>query len=255
MKSQGKMGIIGACLASLLLLAFCETVAARPPARGPAFRPGPPAHAPAYGARRKQVGSFELVFDVKLGLYVAVGVTDVYYHQGYFYRVRGGVWEISLRGDVWGPVVIEKLPPGLQVKAKSMVKLNGNGNSLVKLNGNGNSLVKLNGNAGGNDNKGNAGPDGNGNKSNPGTAGSANKPDGNGAKVNGDGGGNSDKAGKSDASANGAKANADAAGKPGTSKPNGRADASAKPDGNGSKPDDKPADKGKTSSAPKGKKK
>lgn len=136
MKAQEKTWVIGACLATLLLLALCDTAAAKPPGRGPAFRAGPPAHAPAHGVRRKRIGGFELTFDVGLGVYVAVGVTDVYYHEGYFYRVRGGVWEISLRGDVWGPVVIEKLPPGLQIKAKSMVKRNGNGNSVAKLNGN-----------------------------------------------------------------------------------------------------------------------
>ena len=64
------------------------------------------------------------------------------------------MWEISLRAVTWEPVVIEKMPGGLQIKAKSMIKLNGNGNSLVKLNGNGNSLVKLNGNDNGSNGSG-----------------------------------------------------------------------------------------------------
>jgi hypothetical protein len=126
------------CLAVLFLLALCDTTAAKPPARGLLIRSGPPAHAPANGYRRKQVCGFELIFDVGVGMYVAVGMTDVYYHEGHFYRCRGGVWEISLRGTIWEVTVIDKLPPGLQVKAKSMIKVNGNGNSLVKLNGNNN---------------------------------------------------------------------------------------------------------------------
>lgn len=127
MKLQGKMWATGVCLALLSVLAVCDTAAARPPGRGIFVRSGPPAHAPAYGYRNKQVYGFELVFDVGVGMYVAVGMTDVYYHEGYFYRLRGGAWEISLRGVTWGPVVIEKLPPGLQIKAKSLIKLNGNG--------------------------------------------------------------------------------------------------------------------------------
>jgi hypothetical protein len=159
MKSKGNMTIAGAFLASLLLLVVCDTASAfrllfwRRPARK-----SPPAHAPAHGYRRQHIHGYELVFDTGLGVYVAVGHTDVYYHQGHFYRFHGGVWQISLRADVWQPAGIDKLPPGLQVKAKSMAKLNGNGNSLVKLNGNGNSLVKLNGSANNGNPRGNANP-------------------------------------------------------------------------------------------------
>ena len=193
MKLNGNRLIIGVCLASLVLPALCDTAAAKPPVRGPMIRSGPPAHAPAHGYRRQHLCGFELVFDVGLGVYVAVGATDVYYHTGYFYRCRGGVWEISLKCVTWEVAGIEKLPPGLQVKAKSMLKVNGNGNSLVKLNGNGNSLVKLNGNAGDNAGKSNG----------PADAG-ANKPAGSPA----------DNAGKSAVNANGA-----------TDKPNTVADA------------------------------
>jgi len=153
MKPQRNRLIIGICLAILVLLAFCDTAAAKPPVRGFVIRSGPPAHAPAYGYRRKQIAGFELVFDVGLGVYVAVGVTDVYYRDGWFYRCRAGVWEISLQGATWEVAGIDRLPPGLQIKAKSMIKLNGNGNSLVKLSGNDNGP---NGNAGGPDPKSNS---------------------------------------------------------------------------------------------------
>jgi len=56
---------------------------------------GPPAHAPAHGYRRKQVAGMELVFDSGRGVYLVVGLTDHYYHEGYFYRLRGGLWEMS----------------------------------------------------------------------------------------------------------------------------------------------------------------
>jgi len=129
MRPQRNLRVAGACLALLSLWVICDTAAARPPARGVRIMPGPPAHAPAYGLRRKQVCGFELVFDVGVGLYVAVGMTDVYYHEGYFYRLHAGVWEISLRGVTWEPVVMDKLPPGLQIKAKAMAKPGGNGNA------------------------------------------------------------------------------------------------------------------------------
>lgn len=85
---------------------------------------GPPAHAPAHGYRRKHVAGVELVFDSGRGVYVVVGLSDHYYHDGYFYRLHGGIWEMSLKPDSNWKVVSEKsLPLGLQVKAKT----NGNG--------------------------------------------------------------------------------------------------------------------------------
>jgi len=96
---------------------------------------GPPAHAPAHGYRRKQVAGMELVFDSGRGVYVVVGLPDHYYHEGYFYRLRGGLWEMSLKPDGdWKAAPEKSLPMGLQVK----VKTNGNGNG----NGNGKGKVK-----------------------------------------------------------------------------------------------------------------
>jgi hypothetical protein len=149
------------CLASLCLVASCDMFwAHRHHSPCPGVGNGPPAHAKAYGYRNKQVCGYELVFDDACGVYVVVGMTDCYYHEGYFYRFHGDVWEISLRADVWEPAGYDRLPPGLRIKTRSLVaargngnnpiKLNGNGNSLIKLNGNGNSVVKLNGNSNGN---------------------------------------------------------------------------------------------------------
>ena len=90
---------------------------------------GPPAHAPAHGHRRKHVAGMELVFDSGRGVYVVVGLSDHYYHDGYFYRLRGGFWEMSLKPDGnWKAASHKSLPHGLQVKAKA----NGNGNGKGK---------------------------------------------------------------------------------------------------------------------------
>jgi hypothetical protein len=119
--TQGRMRIIGVGVMSLWLLATYDTALGRPPAgRGPKFRPGPPAHAPAYGLRSKQVYGMDLTFHAGLGLYVVAGHSDWYYHEGHFYRCYGGVWQISLKGDLWEPVVVDGLPPGLHKKVHGM---------------------------------------------------------------------------------------------------------------------------------------
>jgi hypothetical protein len=90
---------------------------------------GPPAHAPAHGYRRKHVAGMELVFDSSLGLYVVVGLSDHYYSDGYFYRLRGGFWEMSKKPDIgWKVVSQSSLPVGLQIKFKAKGKGNGNDN-------------------------------------------------------------------------------------------------------------------------------
>lgn len=168
MGSRRNVWLSGIAAMAILLLSSCHTVTARrEPVPGPGRGYGPPPHAQANGYRNKVVYGYELVYDSGCGLYVVVGMTDWYYHEGYFYRLRGDVWEISLRGDEWGPANHDSLPPGLRLKTRSVAKLNrdddsvvkpnGNGNSIVKLNGNGNSLAKLNGNGNGNGNGKNLG--------------------------------------------------------------------------------------------------
>jgi hypothetical protein len=94
---------------------------------------GPPAHAPAHGYRRKHIDGAELVFDSSMGLYVVVGYSDHYYHEGYYYRLRDGLWEMSLKLDGgWTFVSERSLPPGLRVKVKANGNDNGNGNDRGK---------------------------------------------------------------------------------------------------------------------------
>ena len=115
-----------------VFLASCDTAAVY---RGPSRGYGPPAHAPAHGHRRKAVHGYELVYDSGSGLYIVVGMAGCYYSEGHFYRLRGGVWEVSLRADNWGPVRQNKLPPGLHSKTKTIAKTNGK--ALVKFSGKG----------------------------------------------------------------------------------------------------------------------
>lgn len=131
------LGIISAT--ALVLLTSCDTLTVyRHPGRGY----GPPAHAEAHGYRRKVVCGYELLYDSGTGLYVVVGMTDCYYWDGCFYRLQGGVWEVSVRAQTWGPVGPDTLPPGL--RAKTHVKTNTptvfkvQGNTLAKLSGPGN---------------------------------------------------------------------------------------------------------------------
>jgi hypothetical protein len=61
-----------------------------------------------------------LIYDSAWGVYIVVGVSDCYYHNGHFYRLRGDTWQISLRAhNDWGPVASKSLPSGLRVKAKA----------------------------------------------------------------------------------------------------------------------------------------
>jgi hypothetical protein len=107
-----------AAVLALLLLTSCSTSAVyRAP--GKRIGHGPPAHAQAHGYHRKHVAGVELVYDSGRGLYVVAGFPNHYYHDGYFYRLHGTVWEVSLRCDGgWASVSQKSLPPGLQAKGK-----------------------------------------------------------------------------------------------------------------------------------------
>jgi hypothetical protein len=100
----------------LLMMASCSRHSAY---HGPTItKSGPPAHAPAHGYRRKHVHGMELVFDSGLGVYVVVGLSDHYYHDGYFFRIRSGIWEMCPKPDGHWKVASDKsLPIGLKVKA------------------------------------------------------------------------------------------------------------------------------------------
>jgi hypothetical protein len=91
-------------------------------------QPGPPPHAPAHGYRRKHPSGPELRYDAGLGVYVVVGQTEVYFHDGWFIRVRSGAFEISaaLAGP-WRPGDASSIPPGLRAKHPKHAKKPGKG--------------------------------------------------------------------------------------------------------------------------------
>ena len=122
--------VICACI--LLVTTSCSTYEVH---RRPVGKRGngPPPHAPAHGHRNKQVAGVELVFDSGRGVYVVVGLSDHYYHDGYFYRLRGGLWEMSLKPDGnWKAASRKSLPMGLQVKANGNDNGNGKGKGKGK---------------------------------------------------------------------------------------------------------------------------
>jgi len=128
-------------ITSFVVISFCALLMTASCSRyGVCHKPtvskgnGPPAHAPAHGYRRKHASGMELVYDSGRGVYVVVGLSDHYYHDGYFYRLRGGLWEMSLKPDAdWKAASEKSLPLGLQVKAKANGNGNGNGKGRGKV--------------------------------------------------------------------------------------------------------------------------
>lgn len=87
-----------------------------PPGRPAARAPGPPPHAPAHGYRHKHRGH-DLAFDSRLGVYVVVGLPDLWFFDGSYFRWVGDRWEIGV--DVSGPwraTRIEAVPVKLRAE-------------------------------------------------------------------------------------------------------------------------------------------
>lgn len=99
---------------------------------------GPPPHAPAHGYRAKY-HDHDLVYDAHLGVYLVVGLSDLYYHDGYYYRHTHDGWSYNRyldRDKDWHRYDDRKLPPGLAKKYQGKGKGNGNGNGRDKGRGN-----------------------------------------------------------------------------------------------------------------------
>ena len=78
---------------------------------------GPPSHAPAHGYRHKHETGAKIVFDSHLGVYIVEGKTDVYFHDGWFVRIRSGIWQVSATIDgQWKTQSTNWIPPGLRSK-------------------------------------------------------------------------------------------------------------------------------------------
>lgn len=77
---------------------------------------GPPPHAPAHGYRRNHQGH-DLVFDSHLGVYVVVGVADMWFLDGSYYRIRADHWELSASlGGPWRVAAVGAVPGRLYAK-------------------------------------------------------------------------------------------------------------------------------------------
>lgn len=62
---------------------------------------GPPPHAPAHGYRHRNADGVTLEFDSGLGVYVALGLPDIFFSDGHYLRNHDGLWQLAL--NVKGP--------------------------------------------------------------------------------------------------------------------------------------------------------
>jgi hypothetical protein len=98
------------------ILATAATGCAVYPAhsQGPGY--GPPPHAPAHGYRARY-HDHDLVFDAGLGVYVVVGLPDIYFYNGIYLRYSHEGWQHSRYADRdWRRYDDHKIPPGLAKK-------------------------------------------------------------------------------------------------------------------------------------------
>jgi hypothetical protein len=123
-----------AALVIAVTIGGCQGAVVAPRASEPVVvrQAGPPPHAPAHGYRHKHRSGAELRFDSHLDVYVVVGQTNVYFHDGWFVRIRSGIWEVSatLAGP-WKPKAAEWVPPGLRSKHHAK-KSKGRGRGAAK---------------------------------------------------------------------------------------------------------------------------
>lgn len=75
---------------------------------------GPPPRAPAHGYRHKHPGGAELIFDGDIGAYLVVGLVDLFFRDGRFYRFLNGSWTASAGlGGPWNRLSAGAVPAGL----------------------------------------------------------------------------------------------------------------------------------------------
>jgi len=108
-----------AALVTSVTVVGCQGIVVAPRAHEhvAVHRPGPPSHAPAHGYRHKHRTGVEIRFDSHLGVYIVEGRTDIYFHDGWFIRIRSGVWQVSASLDgQWKDRSSDWVPPGLRSK-------------------------------------------------------------------------------------------------------------------------------------------
>lgn len=116
--SRKNAALAAILLGFIFIVSSCHTaVVYRHPASTPVAekRVGPPPHAPAHGYRHKHPDGTRLEYDSRLGVYVVLGHTNLYFSDGMYYRPTSVSWEISAKiGSGWKPVSEKRLPPGLR---------------------------------------------------------------------------------------------------------------------------------------------
>ncbi len=77
---------------------------------------GPAPHAPAYGYDRDYDDDVEYVYDNQLDVYTVVGVPELWFSDGWYYRHSRGYWERCNRprGGHWGRADWAYVPPRLR---------------------------------------------------------------------------------------------------------------------------------------------
>ena len=116
LKRIGLTGTLVAC--ALFAFPACETMYVGGGGGGYNNHPGPPAHAPAHGYKKKHHDDGpELVFDSGLGVYLVVGSANVYFDNDSYFRYSNGGWEfgVNLSGP-WRTADYRHVPPGLHKK-------------------------------------------------------------------------------------------------------------------------------------------
>ena len=91
---------------------------------GPCAHHGPPPHAPAWGYRCRQEKALRMEFDPELGVYIVLGTPNVYFFNGFFFKLKDKIWlrARDLNGP-WVEIEVEDLPPGLRkIKCKGCKK-------------------------------------------------------------------------------------------------------------------------------------
>ena len=100
-------------------------------AASPAAFATPPDHAPAHGYRAKQDApaaktteperqqGIEVVYDSEKGIHIAVGLPDIFFYEGSYYREKDdGSWEMSVTGNGGWSVSASSQVPDVVVRAK-----------------------------------------------------------------------------------------------------------------------------------------
>lgn len=117
MRGKSIRVLIAVLLCAVLFVPACSTTSVGVAKKPGYSKGGPPAHAPAHGYRKKHPQGPDLVFDSGLGVYVAVGIANLYFHNDRFLRLSNGQWEISVGYEgPWSVTTHTKVPPGLKKK-------------------------------------------------------------------------------------------------------------------------------------------